>query len=102
MHVMAITTCPNRRTAKKIADAILDKKLAACINIVPGVISRYWWKGRKKEGTEVLLLIKTTESCVKKIGVLLRKVHPYELAELITMPLGGSKEYLDWIDKETR
>ncbi|MCD6496341.1 MAG: divalent-cation tolerance protein CutA [Candidatus Aenigmarchaeota archaeon] len=101
MYVMAVTTCPDKRTAKKIADAILDKKLAACVNIIPGITSKYWWKGKKEEGTEVVLFIKTRERLVKKIGELLKNEHPYELAELIAMPLGGSKKYLDWIGSET-
>ncbi len=101
MHVLAVTTCPDKRTAKKISKAILESKLAACVNILPGVTSMYWWKGKIENGNEVILFIKTTEGNVKKLGKLVRDVHPYELEEFITIPIGGSKDYLDWIVKET-
>lgn len=101
MFILALTTCPNMRAAKKLARIILDKKLAACVNIVPGLTSLYWWKGKKKEGTEILLMIKTTESNVKKLGKTIRENHPYELEEFITLPVGGSKKYFDWVNEET-
>jgi periplasmic divalent cation tolerance protein len=101
MYILALTTCPNMRTAKKIANTILDEKLAACVNIVPGLTSLYWWKGKKMEGTEILLMIKTTESNVRKLGKTIRENHPYELEEFITLPVGGSKKYFDWVDEET-
>ncbi len=100
MFVLAVTTCPNKREARKIANAILKEKLAACINIVPGVNSIYLWKGKKKEGTEVMLFIKTTEKLLKKLGKAIREKHSYELEEFITIPIGGSKDYLDWVKKE--
>lgn len=101
MFVIALTTCPNKTVARKLAKLILDKKLAACVNLIPGLTSLYWWKGKKKEDTEVLLLIKTKEDLAKKLGKLIKDNHPYELNEFITLPVGGSKEYLNWVNEET-
>ena len=101
MYVLAVTTCPDKRVAKKISRLILESKLAACVNILPGVTSMYWWKGKKKEDSEVMLFIKTKESLVKKLGKLIRENHPYELEEFLTLPIGGSKDYLEWVGKET-
>ena len=101
MYVVALTTCPNMRVAKKLAKTILDAKLGACVNILPGLTSYYWWKGKMKEGTELLLLIKTTEKNVKMLGKTIRDNHPYELEEFITLPVGGSKKYFDWVNKTT-
>ena len=101
MPVLAITTCSDKAEARKIANAVIRAKLAACVNIVPGVTSIYRWKGRKKEGSEVMLLMKTTEINLKKLGETVRKNHSYELEEFITIPIGGSREYIEWIQKET-
>ena len=102
MPVLAITTCSNKREARKIAKVILDEKLAACVNIIPSVTSLYLWKGKKKEDTEVMLFIKTTENLLGKLGKTIRKIHSYELEEFITIPIGGSKDDLNWVMKETQ
>jgi periplasmic divalent cation tolerance protein len=101
MYVIALVTCPNKRHAAKLSKLILGKKLAACVNIVPGITSIYRWKGRIEKSAEVLLIIKTKESLVSRLGKLVKENHPYELNEFITLPAGGSKEYLDWVGKET-
>lgn len=101
MYVIAFVTCPNKRNATRMAKLILEKKLAACVNIVPGLTSMYRWRGKLEKSTEVLLIIKTREDLTKKLGKLIKDNHPYELAEFITLPAGGSKEYLDWVGEET-
>ncbi len=100
MYALALVTCPNGRNAAKLAKLVLGKKLAACVNIVPGVTSLYNWKGKLEKGKEVLLIIKTREDLVKRLGKIIKDNHPYELNEFITIPVGGSKEYLDWVSEE--
>jgi periplasmic divalent cation tolerance protein len=103
VNVLVLVTCPDRKCAEKIADALLDKRLAACVNIVPGITSKYRWKGRKEESTEVLLLIKSREGLVRDISRAVKDDHPYDIPEVIALPVkSGLGEYLRWIDSETK
>lgn len=98
-HVLVWVTVPNRSTARRVATAVLSAKAAACVNIVPGVESHYWWKGKVEKGSELLLLMKTTQGRLKALELLVRKVHPYETPEFVVTALkAGSESYLDWID----
>ena len=101
MHALVLVTCPDKKTAEDIADLLLEKRLAACVNMVPGVTSKYWWKGKLDEGAEVLILIKTRESLVKKIERAVKENHPYETPEVVAVRMTGSSQYLGWIDSET-
>lgn len=84
--------------AERLARALLDSKLAACINIVDKVESLYFWEGEIKKEQEALMHIKTRASSVSKVIVFLEKEHPYEVPEIIAVPiLEGSKAYLDWV-----
>lgn len=95
--VVCLLTTP-RGDADSIADAVIERKLAACVNIVASVKSVYWWKGKVEQDEEALLVLKTTSSAVGRIDDLLRTVHPYENFELISFAAdGGSHAYLDWI-----
>ncbi len=101
-HVMVWVTVPNRVTARRVAKAVLSAKAAACVNIVPGVESQYWWKGRIETGRELLLLMKTTQHRLKTLEQLVREVHPFETPEFVVTALkAGSELYLDWIDAST-
>ena len=95
---VVLVTAPDLRVARKLAALILKHRLAACVNIVPGIESHYWWKGKIERGTEVLLLVKTRTS---KLGALERVVlaeHPYDTPELVVLPLtAGAAGYLDWL-----
>lgn len=102
MHVIVLVTCPDEKTAGKLADMILDKRLAACVNMIPGITSKYRWKGKIEKSREVMLVIKTRKSLVPAIEKKVRENHPYEVPEVIAVSiLSGSKEYLSWIDSET-
>jgi periplasmic divalent cation tolerance protein len=101
MHVIALTTCPGRKSAEKISDAILKERLAACVSIIPGLKSSYWWKGSIESGKEMLLLMKTRKDRVRQLEKAVKENHPYELCEFLVIPAEGSKEYLRWIDEET-
>jgi len=101
--VMLYCTCPDGQVASTLAAHIVEQGLAACVNQVPGLTSVYKWEGKLKTGTEVLLLIKTTADRVAALTAELSRVHPYELPEIIVVPvIGGHQPYLDWIRECTR
>src|SRR3954454_12622467 len=96
--LLAFVTAPDLKTARKLARAVLEPKLAACVNIIPKVESHYWWEGKLAKGSELLLVIKTTGSRVKVLQAAILKAHPYDTAEFIVLPIQtGSRRYLDWI-----
>ena len=100
-YLLVLTTASSRKEALKLADLILSKRLAACINILPVMDSLYWWKGKKEKGREVQMFIKTRASAFKILAAQIRKNHAYSLPEIIAIPIAkGSKAYLGWINKE--
>jgi len=100
---VAFSTAPDEAVAARIARALVEDRLAACANLVPGVRSIYRFRGVVEDEREVLLVIKT---CADRVGALaerLRALHPYEVPELIVLPTaGGLAAYLDWVRAETR
>jgi periplasmic divalent cation tolerance protein len=102
-YAVALVTAPDLRTARGLAKAALSARLIACANLVPRVESHYWWQGKIERGAEVLLVMKTTKSCLNKLEKLILARHPYDTAEFIVLPLrGGSKRYLDWLSGSCR
>ncbi|XP_030392006.1 protein CutA homolog isoform X1 [Gopherus flavomarginatus] len=99
-HSIAFINCPNEQVAKDIARAIMDKKLAACVNILPKASSMYFWKGEIEEATEILLLVKTRTSKISELSDYIRSVHPFEIPEFISLPIDqGNPLYLKWIEE---
>ncbi|GAB0095147.1 cuta [Sergentomyia squamirostris] len=99
-HSVAFVTTPDVAAAKKIAHLLLEKKLAACINIVPQIISIYDWEGKINEDPEVLMMIKTRTSRVDEICKLVKENHAYSVAEVISLPIeNGNPPYMDWLTK---
>ncbi|XP_006001001.1 protein CutA homolog [Latimeria chalumnae] len=97
-HSAAFVTCPNDKVAKEIARGIVEKKLAACVNVIPQITSVYEWKGKIEEDSEILLMIKTRSSKVTALAEYIRSVHPYEVAEVISLPIDqGNPPYLKWL-----
>src|SRR5688500_10360778 len=93
--VLALTSAASEEEAKTLARALVDEGLAACVNIVPGVTSIYRWKGQVTVGAEHVLVIKTRRALFKNVEELLRRLHSYELPELIAVPVAeGEKGYL--------
>ena len=89
--------------AHRIARALVDERLAACVNIVPGVVSIYRWKGNVEQEPELMLVIKTVGDKVEALRARLLELHPYELPEVVVIPIaGGHKAYLDWIAEQVR
>ena len=95
------TTCPDNTTAERLAETLVEGRLAACVTLVPAVTSIYRWQGRLERSTEVLLLAKTTENRLPELQGTLRAQHPYELPEIIAVPVTqGFVPYLDWVRHE--
>jgi periplasmic divalent cation tolerance protein len=97
-YLMVINTCPDAASAESMASMLVEKGLAACINILPNIRSVYVWQGERVIGEEYLLLIKTLASCYSELETTIRSRHPYELPEIIAVPIeAGLPEYLTWI-----
>lgn len=93
-----LTTCPDSETAGGIARALVESGLAACVNILPPMRSLYRWKGKMEESTEQLLVIKAPQERFPAIRDRIRALHPYELPEIIAVPIAdGLPEYLAWL-----
>lgn len=100
--VVALVTVPDVATADRIADALLAERLAACVNRVGPVRSRFRWKGALDAADELLLLIKARASSLPRIEERIRALHPYEVFELLALPVAaGSAAYLAWLAAET-
>jgi periplasmic divalent cation tolerance protein len=98
-HQIIFCTCPDKDTAEKIAGLLVASNKAACVNILPGITSIYAWKGQIESTQEHLLLIKAHKDYYQAIETTLRDHHPYELPEIIAVPIErGLPEYLHWID----
>lgn len=98
-----LTTTPDHRTGRRIASALVRKRLAACVNVIDGVKSFYRWKGKLETSSESLLIIKTVPKNFRSIQAVLKSSHSYELPELIGLPVvWGSKEYLTWLEKSVK
>jgi periplasmic divalent cation tolerance protein len=89
--------------AERIARALVEERLAACANVVPGVVSVYRWKGVVERENELMLVIKTTGERVEHLKARLLELHPYELPEVVVIPIvGGHQAYLDWLAEQVR
>jgi len=98
---LAITTCPDMDVADTIAAALVEEGLAACVNILPGARSVYEWQGKLEKEQELVLLIKSTGNRLAALEARLLELHPYELPELIVVPvIGGLAPYLSWIETQ--
>ena len=96
--LLVYSACPDIDTAQRIADALVEERLAACVNVVPGVRSIYRWKGTIECGNEVLLLVKTVAAQLQAVSARIVALHPHELPEVIAVEAsGGLSAYLDWV-----
>ena len=101
--IVVLMTASSAEEAEKISFALIEKKLAACCNIVKGVTSIYEWKGNVEKGEECLVIIKTRKELFDKLSLEIRSLHSYEVPEIIALPLvDGFEPYLNWIKSNTR
>ncbi len=100
--LLILCTCPDQATAERIGEVVVGERLAACVNIVPGLTSIYRWEGQIQRDTELLLLVKTRAAVYPLLEARLRELHPYQTPEIIALPIQtGSAAYLDWIVDNT-
>jgi periplasmic divalent cation tolerance protein len=100
--LLVITNLPDRVTAERIAEALVTKGVAACVNVLTECRSIYRWEGRIEHASEVPLFIKTTNAAYPQLESTLRKLHPYKTPEIIALPVSaGLPEYLNWVLQET-
>jgi periplasmic divalent cation tolerance protein len=99
---VVLTTLPDAEAGARLARVLLEERLAACVNVVPGVRSLYRWQGALEESAEVLLLVKTRADRCAALAARIQALHPYELPEVLELPAaGGSAAYLDWVWRES-
>lgn len=100
--LIVVTNVPNRDVALKIARTLIERKLAACVNILAECTSVYRWKGQLETAAEVPLLIKTRAAIYDDVEAAIKSLHPYELPEIVAVPIErGLSDYLEWINTET-
>lgn len=101
--IIIMVTCASRKEARKIADRLLSKRLVACANIVSGIESKFWWKGKIDSASETLLMMKTVKANFKKVETAVLNLHSYEVPEIIAVSIAaGGKSYFSWIEKSVR
>lgn len=101
-EIVLFCTVPNEEVASKVAHVLVEGKLAACVNIIPGIVSVYSWKGEICRDNELLCVIKSQGRLFEKIEAAIRNVHPYEVPEIIALPIiQGHAPYLNWIHDVT-
>jgi periplasmic divalent cation tolerance protein len=98
-HCVVLVTAPDLKTARKLAKGALQKRLAACANLIPKIESHYWWKGKVEQGNEVLILFKTTTKQLPHFEKFILENHPYDTPEFVVLKLTvGNTRYLRWLD----
>jgi periplasmic divalent cation tolerance protein len=99
-RVVVLCTAGSADDAERIASAVVERGLAACVNVVPGVVSVYRWKGEVQRDEEWLLVMKTTSARFEGLRAAVVELHPYDVPEVIRLPIeGGHAPYLEWIDE---
>lgn len=99
---LVFCTCPDTASARRIADAVVGERLAACVNLIPGLVSVYRWQGQIEQADEILLLIKTTQDRLPALTARLTELHPHELPEVLAVEAdAGLPAYLEWVAAQT-
>jgi periplasmic divalent cation tolerance protein len=100
--VFVYTTYPSLVEAERIGKAVLEQRLAACVNILPGMISHYWWQAAIERGEEVVMIIKTRASLAEAVRAAVKAMHSYTTPAILVLSIeGGEPGYLEWLMQET-
>jgi periplasmic divalent cation tolerance protein len=101
--ILVLITAPGNNSARVIADRLVNERIAACVNILPGVVSIYTWQGEPSEDEEVMLIVKSTQELfADRLVPAVKEIHPYDVPEIIALPIIlGSEDYLEWIAEMT-
>ncbi len=100
--VLIYSTFPSLEEAKQVGEALVSARLAACVNMFPGMVSMFEWKGARETANEVAMIIKTRASLAEAVLIETKRLHPYEVPALLVLPTeGGSEEYATWIACQT-
>ena len=102
-YCVVFVTAESENEARTVAAAVLEERLAACVNIVPAVRSLYWWDGKIQDDAEVLCIMKTTMNRFDELVRTVRRAHSYDVPEVVALPVqDGSEPYLKWIDENVK
>ena len=102
-YIVIFITCPGAKDSRRIADKLLKAKLVACVNTVPKITSRYWWKGKIEKAEECLLIAKTEKRLFKAVEKKVKSIHSYTVPEIIAVPIeAGNPDYLKWISESVK
>jgi periplasmic divalent cation tolerance protein len=102
-YIQVSTTVEKKEDADRIAKILVETRVAACVQVIGPIRSTYWWKGKVEEASEWLCVMKTREELYSDLEASLKAVHPYEVPEIVAVPLTkGSEGYLRWIEEETK
>ncbi len=100
--IIVLITAKEEGEAARIAEELVDSRLAACVNVVKGIRSIYSWKGKREDETEVLMVVKTRRDLFDGLKKRIKELHSYSIPEIIALPvIEGSEEYLEWLREET-
>lgn len=101
--IVVYVTVPDAAAGDKLSGLLVEHKLAACVNVLPGITSVYWWEGKVNKDAELLLIIKTRKELLAELTTFVKANHPYDECEVIALPvIGGSPSYLKWVMTSTR
>src|SRR6187401_633809 len=96
--VLVYTTFPSIVEAERVGRALVEQRLCACVNILPGMISHYWWQGALERGEEVVMIIKTRAALAESVRAAVKAMHSYTVPAILVLPIaGGEPAYLDWL-----
>jgi len=99
-YAVVLVTVPDMKKARRLAGTALESRLVACANLVPGIVSHYWWKGKVERASEVLLLLKTRTDRIAALEEFILEKHPYDTPEFMVLEVTrGNKRYLNWLSE---
>jgi len=102
VHIL-LSTVESAQTAEKIASTVVEERLAACVNVLPGVSSYFRWKGEIQSEQEFMLILKTSTDRLRELTERIKNLHPYEVPEIVSLSVEeGHQPFLDWVERETQ